>query len=253
GKARSAAFRALQINPQLAEAEASLGLIRSLHDWEWMEAEKHFRRSMDLNPGYASAAHWFALDHLALLGRFEEAADIIDGACHLDPLSPILREGRGYVAMLAGHYGKALEHFREVVEMDQYFYKGYTSMGRLYIQKKMYPEAIAKLEKGRSLAGDIPTLLAALGQAHGLAGNEMEARRLLARLAEISEQRYVPSTCFAIVQIGLGENAKALDYLETGCAQHELPMAALKVHPVYDSLRSERRFTGLITRIGLDR
>ena len=94
--ARSAARRALEIDPGLAEAHASLGLIRSIYDWDWVEAERHYQRAFDLNPGYATAHHWYSVDYLTLLGRFEEAFEEIDLAERLDPLSPIIREGKRF-------------------------------------------------------------------------------------------------------------------------------------------------------------
>src|SRR5262249_53011778 len=107
--ARSAADKALEIDPTLAEAQASLCLIRSSYCWEWSEAEEHYQRAIDLNPGYATAHHWFAVDFLAMLGRIEEAFIEIDIAQQLDPLSPMIREGKGFLLMLSRRYDEALE------------------------------------------------------------------------------------------------------------------------------------------------
>jgi hypothetical protein len=108
------------------------------------------------------------------------------------------------------------------------------------------------LQKGRSLVGDIPTILGALGQAQGLSGNVSEARRLLLRLQEIAAVRPVPSTCFALVHLGLGEKDTALTWLELGVARRQSTVVALKVHPAYDDLRKEPRFLTLLRRMGLD-
>jgi serine/threonine-protein kinase len=85
-----------------------------------------------------------------------------------------------------------------------------------------------------------------------MAGDEEEARRLLSRLSEISAGRYVPSTCFALVHAGLGENDRALSWLERGADEHELPMIVLGVHPIYDTLRGEPRFAAVLQRLRLD-
>ena len=92
--AKSAARKALEIDPTLAEAHTSLGLIRSIYDWEWADAETHYRRAMELNPGYATTHHWFAVDYLGTLGRADEAMVEIELAQQLDPLPPIIQQGR---------------------------------------------------------------------------------------------------------------------------------------------------------------
>ena len=112
--------------------------------------------------------------------------------------------------------------------------------------------AIRMLEKGRALASDIPTVLGALGQAYALKGDHEQAREMLERLAELAQTRYVPATCFALIHAGLGEVSLALDYLETACDRHDLPITAIKVHPGYDALRAEPRFAALLKRVGLE-
>jgi TolB-like protein len=250
-KAEAAARKALELDPTLAEAHASLGLIRCSYFWEWAEAEVHYRRAIELNPGYATTHHWFAVDHLAMLGRMEEAMVEIGIAQQLDPLSPIIYEGKGFLHLLSRRYDEALEQYRQMLELDCFFYKAFTAMGRAYTQKGMYEEAITMLQKGRSLSGDIPNILGALGQTYALASRPAEARRLLDELTELSKRRHVPSSCFALIHCGLGEKERALDWLENGCRKRELPMVALKVHPAYDSLRGEPRFQALLRTVGL--
>jgi hypothetical protein len=115
----------------------------------------------------------------------------------------------------------------------------------------MYEKAIEMLQKGRALVGDIPNILGALGQAQGLSGNVSEARGLLLRLQEIAAVRPVPSTCFALVHLGLGEKDAALTWLERGVTRHQSTVVALKVHPAYDDLRKEPRFLALLRQMGL--
>ena len=248
-KAEAAARRALELDPLLAEAHASLALIRSIHDWEWTEAENHYRRSIELNPGYATAHHWFALDFLAVLGRWAEARVEIDLAHQLDPLSAIILECKGYLSLFERQYERALEAYREVQELDPTFFKAYSSMGRAYAQLGRYEEAVGMLQKARLLAGDLPSILGALGQTYAMAGQHDRAREVLGELRALGERRYVSASCFALVHAGLGENAAALDWLERGCAGRELPMISLKMHPAYDSLRHEPRFQKLVERV----
>lgn len=249
---KRAATRALEIDPSLGEAHCSLAFLSAMYEWKWAEAEEHFRHALALNPGYATAHHWLGTDLLANLGRFEEALDEIDIARQLDPLSPVIGESRGYTLMLARRWEEAAAHFREMAVSEPSFFKVHTTLGRTLMHMGRYDEAIASLNQGRQVVGwDVPTILGAMGQAYALKGERDEAVRLLNQLSGISRTAYVPSTSFALVHIGLGEKAKALEWLERGLENRELPMTALAVHPGYDPLRSEPAFQALLRRMGL--
>ena len=248
-KAKAAAVRSIEFDPALAESYASLALIRSLYDWEWQEARALYQRAIELNPGYATAHHWLGVDWLGLIGRFAEAGAEIDLALQLDPLSSIIREGRMFVKFLEGRYEEAAQGYRALIADDPAFYKGYTSLGRVYAQQGKFLDAIRMLEKGRSLAGDIPSILGAMGQVYALGGEPERAREILSQLERKRPNSWVPSTVFAIVHIGLGEHERALDWLERGCRHHELPITALKVHPVYDPLRAAPRFQAVLREL----
>jgi serine/threonine-protein kinase len=250
-QAKSAATRALALSPDLAEAHVSLAFIRGLYDWEWEDAERLYLRALALNPGYASAYHWLGVDLYAVEGRFEEALETIETAIALDPLSSIIREGRAYLLMLMRRFDESLDSYRRILETDPEFYKAYTSMGRTYAQQGRYSQALEMLEKGHSMAGDMPSILGAMGQVCGLAGDRERARGLLAQLHEQSRHAYVPGTCFALIHLGLGERERALDWLERTCARRELPIASCKVHPAYDALRDEPRFHALLRTLRL--
>jgi serine/threonine-protein kinase len=252
-KAKAAAQRAIDLDPELGEAYTSLALIRAIYDWQWKDAESLYRRAIALNPGYATVHHWYALDFLAMVGRLEEATREIEIAHQLDPLSSIILEGRGSLRLLAREYDEAIEAYAKVLQNDPSFYKGYTSMGRVYTQKGSYEKAIQLLDKGRSLAPDVPNILGALGQTYALAGERNEARRLLSELEALAKRRYVPSTCFALVYAGLGEKSTALGWLETAAKYRELPLVSMYMHPAYDSLRNEPRFAALVKKIGFER
>jgi TolB-like protein/Tfp pilus assembly protein PilF len=252
-RSKAAAQRALEIDSSLGEAHASLALLTGLGEWKWEEAEAHYRQALDLNPGYATAHHWLSTDHLALLGRTEEALEEIEIARQLDPLPSVISEGYGYILMLARRYEESAQHLRQLAVEDPAFYKAHTALGRVLLQMRRYDEAHESLQKGWRLSGNVPTVLGAMGQAYALQGRTGEARKLLADLETMARGRFVPSTCFALIHLGLGDKARALDWLEKGAAQQELPLAALGAHPAYDDLRQERRFAALLARIGLAR
>jgi TolB-like protein/cytochrome c-type biogenesis protein CcmH/NrfG len=250
--AKAAAEKAIKFDPNSAEAHTSLAWIRSHYEWRWPDAGRLYRRAMELNPGYATAHHWYATDYLAMLGRFEEAMPEVEIALALDPLSVIIQECKAYLMLLARKYDDALAEYSVYVESDPSFYRGYTALGRTYIQMERYNEAVAMLEKGRRLAGNHPSILGALGQAYGFAGRSQEALGVLADLAHLAETSYAPCTALALVHIGLGNRAEALDYLEKGAELRDLRLSAIKIHPAYDRLRGEPRFQRLIDRIGFD-
>jgi TolB-like protein/Flp pilus assembly protein TadD len=250
-KAKAAAARAIALDPLLAEAHVSLAFIRGLYDWEWADAERLYKRAIALNPGYATAHYWLGADYYANLGRLEEAQQEVETAERLDPLSGIVRETCGYLLLLNRKYEEALEVYQGLLAFDPDYNKAYGAMGRAYAQMGRYAEALSMFYKRRTLAGDVPNILAAMGQVYALAGDESRARAILAELEAMAERMYVPFTSFAIVNIGLGEKERALDCLESACEQRDLPLTAIKVHPVYDSLRNESRFHSLLRRMRL--
>jgi serine/threonine-protein kinase len=250
-QAKAAAQRAIALDPDLAEPHASLAFIRGIYDWQWDDAEVLYHHAIALNPGYATAHHWLGADHYAVLGRMEEAMAEMSIARQLDPLSSIIQESSAYTLMLAGEYDAALAGYREILTFDPSFYKAYTSMGRAYIQMADYPEALAMLRKGRSLGGDLPNILAALGQTYALLGDLERARESLLELERLAQVKYVPAACFAVIHLGLGETERALDRLEEGCERRESQVAKIRVHPLYDPLRGEPRFQALLKRVRL--
>jgi TolB-like protein/Flp pilus assembly protein TadD len=242
--------KALALDPQSSQAHVSLAFILSTFEWKWSAAEAFYRRSIALNPGFSRARLWYATDYLALLGRFDEAIKEAKTALHMDPLSPLMLEGCAFVHILSRDYKTALQLCRQLAELDPVFWKAYSSLGRVFGLLGRYDEALACLERARALAGDVPSILAATAQTLGLAGFQWEAGALLDQLHEIHKSRWVPSSCFAIASIGLGDYQMALTHLETACEKREQAVSCIKVHPLYDPLRSEPRFHRMLERIG---
>ncbi len=250
--AKAAAEKAIRFDANSAEAHTSLAWIRSHYEWNWVEAERLYRRAIELNPGYATARHWYAVDHLALLGHLEEAIREIEVARDLDPLSMIIHEGKAYLMMLSRRYDDAVAECSEFLELDPSLYKGYAALGRAYIQSERYSDAIRMLQKARLLAGDIPSILGALGQAYGRAGEREDALKTLTELEQLAKTRYVPCVSMALVHLGLGNLDRALDNLEASADRRDLAVCTINVHPAYDPLRGHARFQDLVARIGLN-
>jgi tetratricopeptide (TPR) repeat protein len=222
-----------------------------MHDWNWELGEEHYRRAIRLHPGYATAHHWYGCDHLALLGRHEEAWREVELALELSPLEPSIAETAAYVHMLARRYEESVRAFDRLIKDCPAYYKCHTGLGRVLGAQGRYEEAVAHLERGRAIAGDLPSILGALCQIRGMKGDKAEAERLLRQLTALSQHRHVSSVVFGLANAGLGRREEALEWLERACEQRETPITHIGVHPAYDSLRGEPRFQALLDRVGL--
>jgi serine/threonine-protein kinase len=249
-RAEAEAQRALELNPESAEANTALAFIRSIFDWKWEEGEALYRRAIALNTSYSQARYWFGVDFLAVLGRFDEAAPQLQLARDLDPLSLVTHEGSAYLRLLRRDYEGCLRELEQITALDADFYKIYSGIGRVFSLMGRFDEAVAMLKKAHDSAAGVPNVIGALGQTLALAGRIGEARGCLDQLHELARSRYVPSTCFAVLHLGLGEPERSLEWLENGCEHRELPLALIHVHPVYDPLRADPRFQALLRRMG---
>lgn len=241
--------QALQIDDMLAEAHASLGHVKMMHDWDWPGAEREFRRAIKLNPNYATAHHWYAL-YLRAKCQFDESLEQIRQAQRLDPLSLIINTVVGTHFYYSRQFDKAIEQCRETLELDPDFHIAYAVIGEAYTQKGMYEEAIAELQRAISLSPG-PEGLALLGYTHAVAGHRSEARKVINRLKNLSNRRYIEPASMAIIYIGLMKREQAFEWLEKAYEHRNELLVMLKVDPRLDALRSDARFTELLRRVGL--
>lgn len=250
-KARAAAAKALEIDEGLAEAHASLGLVRFQYDWEWSAAEAEFRRAIELNPNYPQA-HQFYADYLKAMGRFDEAIAEMHRAMELDPLSLSISTGLGHVLYLSRQYDRAIEQYRKALELDPTFVQAHLWFGRPYLQKGMFQAAIDELTQAVTLSGASTVSLATLGQAYAAAGRTEEARETLTKLIDRTKAQYVPSYWISLVYTALGERDEAFTWLDKALQERSSWLAWIKVEPRFDGLRPDRRFAALLGRMRLD-
>lgn len=248
-KAKAAASRALEIDEEFAEAHASLGHAM-LHNWEWGEGEKELKKAIHLNPGYASAHHWYS-EHLTAVGRCDESIAELKLAAGLDPLSLVISADLGRAFYYAREYDQVMKQEASTLEMDPNFWLSHINLGRAYIQTGNHAEAISELKEAGELSVGNSEALSFLGFAYAAAGKEDDARRILHQLAEQSKRSYVPPYHVAIVHAGLRENDRAFERLEQAFEKHAVDLFTLKVEPMFDGLRSDRRFGELVRRVGL--
>ena len=249
-KAKAAALTALQFDPDLGEAHTPLAAVLWLHDWQWPEAQKEFKRSLELNPNYPTANHWYA-EYVMTMGRHAEAIAKIKNSQTLDPLSLIINVAIGRDYYLARRYDEALEHLLQTVELDPNYPVTYWVLGLLYMTTGRSDLAIAAGEKAVTLSGGSPLMRAALAHSYGKAGRTKEARQILDDLTSVAKCKYVAPHFFAGIHIGLGENDLALDCLEQSYEEHSHWLIYLHIDPTMDDLRSEPRFQDLLKRVGL--
>jgi TolB-like protein/DNA-binding winged helix-turn-helix (wHTH) protein/Flp pilus assembly protein TadD len=248
-RAKTAALKAIEIDPTSGEAHASLALVLS-HQRDWAAAENEFKRALQLSPGYANAHHWYG-DYLSVVGRHEEALVEAKRAFELDPLSPMINTWLGLRYYHARRYDEAIEQGRKILEFDPNFAAAHLLLGQAYVQKGLHAQAISDLQSATSLSGNSPLYLAQVGVAYAAAGNNAEALRVIDHLQKLATQRYVSSYGLAQIYAALGDEQHAMKWLQSAYDERAVWMQYIKVDPVLDSLRSQPRFQDLVRQMGL--
>jgi TolB-like protein/DNA-binding winged helix-turn-helix (wHTH) protein/Tfp pilus assembly protein PilF len=250
-KAKAAATRALELDETLAEAHAALGRVLAIYDWDWPDAEKEYKRAIELNPRYATAHQWYG-GYLGVMGRRNEAIAERKLALELEPLSLVINFELGLTFYYDRDYDQAIEQLQKTLELDPNFPAVHHFLPAAYEQKGMYVEAIAGFKKAIPLtAGSESTLSkAGLGYVYAVTGKKSEARTLLDELKQHSAQEYVSATSVALIYAGLGEKDQAFAWLEKAYEQRAFQLQWINLEPRWDSLRSDPRFQNLMRRIG---
>jgi serine/threonine protein kinase/tetratricopeptide (TPR) repeat protein len=248
-KGEEAALKALEIDDTLAEAHTSLAAIKR-NLWDWDGSEEEFKRAIDLNPGYATAHHWYAYN-LMLVGRHDESIAEIKIAQELDPHSLIINANVGFILYYDRRYNQAIEHYKNRLEMDPSFEVLHYYLGMAYIQMGKYEEAIAEFQEAMTLSKEFLVARAWLGHAYAASGEIEKAMKVINELKELSKNEYVSPYYIASIYAGLDQKDKAFQCLEEAYEKSDTYMIYLKVDPSVDSLRSDPRFTELLKRIGL--
>lgn len=248
-RARVLASKALEIDPALAEAHVSLAEILEVYDWNWVEAEKEYRRALELNPNYVPAHQFFAL-YLVGMGRFEEATEEAHRAQELDPVSPFAYSTGGLVSALARQYDRAIEQCHKALEIDPNFTTAHGNLYFLYIRTGMYDQALDEFEKWAPLRGIPPETSVALRWAY----RKSSIMGFYRKAIELDNRRIYPqldSVDRAAIYAKLGEKNSALDDLEKAWKERSPWMENLNVDPEWDNMRSEPRFQELVRKVGL--
>ena len=247
-RAKAAALKALEMDETLAEAHVSLGAVRSDHDWDWVGADKEYKRGIELNPGYATGHQWYA-EYLSAMGRHNEAIAEIKRAQELDPLSLMINAVGGYVFIYARRYDEAIAQCRRTLELNAGFYPAHLYLGWAYQGQKLYGQAISEYQKAIALEEDNPTLAEGLAWCYAASGKRTEALKIISTLNALSRRKYVSPYGMAEIYVALGDFDQGLAWLERAYEEHSWELAFLKVSPVFDPLRSDARFKDLVRRM----
>lgn len=249
-RARDAATKAIELDPGLAEAHASLAYYNLYHAWNWAAAESEFRKAIELNPNYATAHEWYSY-YLSAMGRFDEAWKEINRAHELDPLSVVISTDIGFNYFYKRDYDGAITQLRGTLAVSPKFPLAHLWLGRAYQQKKMYGEAIDEFNKtDEALPGWVVTL-AGTGNAYGEWGHPAEAKQVLVRLDQMSRTKYVTPYGVALVYAGLGDKDQAFVWLNRAYQGRNHWLVWLNRDPRWDRIRSDPRFADLKRRVGL--
>jgi serine/threonine-protein kinase len=245
-KEKEVAQKALEIDPDLAEAHLSLACALA-GAFDWRSAEIEFDRAIELNPNLAWAYEIYAW-FLGGLGRLDEAIAKDTKAIERDPLNSFFQAALAYFLYHARRYDEAIVQVRKTLELDPTSTLARHLLGCCLLWKGDTAAAIAEFQHSKIVVTGA-WYQGLLGYAYAISGDRPKAEQVLRDLEELSKRRYVSTTAFATIHLGLGEKQEALDWLDKSYQDQESACWYLKVDPVYDSVRNEPRFQALLTKI----
>jgi tetratricopeptide (TPR) repeat protein len=249
-RARAAALNAVQLDERLAEAWTSLGLV-SLYSCRWPEAEQQFAKAIDLSPHYPTVHNWRAC-YLAGVGRPDEALAAGERALAADPLNLTWNMGVGHFCYLTRRYDQAIAQEVRTLELEPTFFLAHWILALSYEQQGHAEQALAAAEQAVMFSGRSAFMLGILGCLYGRSGRAREAKAVLAELERLKKRRHVSPQHLAFVHAGRGDRTEAFNQLEEACEQQELPLVYyLKSAPLYDDLRTDPRFAGVLRCVGV--
>ena len=249
-KARTAAEKALELDPMAAEPHASLGYVKLYYDWDFAGAERELRRAIEFNDNYATAHDW--LGYVLTARRdFSRANAEFRKALDLDPLSIPVRTDAGFELHYAGDQAGASRELHSALEMNPRFPLAHFWLGRVYGAMGQCETALKELDASEPALRDWQPLLAAKGHFLGKCGQSEPAQAILARFADLAQTRYVTSYGVALVHAGLNHPEEALNALERAFDERSHWLVWLSLDPRFSTLHQEGRFQGLLGRVGV--
>ena len=241
GKARIAALKALELDPTLADAHCSLAYEKYVNEWDWQGAEDDFQRALSLDPGYATAHHWYAL-YLAAMLRPEEAVREIKRALELDPLSVAINYGAGTVFTQAGRHDEAIGQLKKALEIDPGNAVTHGALAVAYERKKLYEKAAVEFETAQRLQGGYSPYAIEVAHVYVTDGRTAKAQAILRDLLADGKWAKASPMSFARVYASLGEKEAAFRWLQKSIDDRSCTVAEVNTDRDLDPLRSDPRF-----------
>jgi TolB-like protein/Tfp pilus assembly protein PilF len=248
-KVMKAAEKALELDPNLAEAHVLLANVKQ-EQWHWADAEAEYRRALALNPNSAPAHEGLGL-WLVCQGRADEAVAWAERGRELDPIA-VSFEDFGWTLFQTRHYDQAIHELRGALALRPDDLGTLTDLGFALIANNQAADAIPVLEKAVSVSKRSAGPLGVLTRAYAHSGRRGDALRVLAELKNRKKAGYVPAGAFVNAYLGLGENDEAFVWLEQAYKEQSNMLQFVKVHPFFDPIRSDPRFADLVRRVGLE-
>lgn len=242
--ARAAAGRALEIEDTIAEAHATLAIIRLSSEWDWLGADQSFCRAIELAPDYPTTRNWYA-NYLAAAGRFDEAIREARQAAALDPLNVTWRMGVGHMMFLARRYHEAAAAEQSALEIEPRFALAHWVLGMTYEQTGDLSRALDAWRTADELSGGNLLLRGFLGRMLAVCGQTAAARAVLSEMKDRDARSAAPPEALALIHAGLGDTGAAFDCFERAAREGSFLLSFLNVSPVFDSLRAHPRFGSL--------
>jgi TolB-like protein/DNA-binding winged helix-turn-helix (wHTH) protein/Tfp pilus assembly protein PilF len=246
--AKEAATKALELDDTLGEAHTSLAFALDLYGWDWNAAEEEYKLALKLNPGYATAHHWYAW-HLMVTGRTSEGILELRKAENLDPLSLIISADIADALCIAHRYDESVQQSNKTLELDPSFAVAHYELGQALEQKHMHDEAIAEFQRAIELSGHGGAFDSNLAYAYAASGRKKEAIQIVKSLEARQDQNPSADANVALIYVGLGDPDQAMIWLNKAYEARFNPSILLR--PAFDPLRSDARFQDLLRRIGI--
>ena len=248
--AKRAALKALELDDKLAEAQASYGQIAVYYDYELANAEKQYRRALELNPNYATAHQWLA-EHLSALKRFDEALAEIERALELDPMSPIMNRIYGDILVDSRRFDEGIAQYKKTLVVDPNFPSTHYFLGRAFEAQGKYDQAVAEYVIAARSAGMPEAAIAQAKEVYAKSGWQAYLQESLNQILKQSAGRKIPPFVVAECYARIGQKEEALLWLERAYEERDFRMTLLSVSYEFDGIRSDPRFVMLVQKIGL--
>jgi serine/threonine protein kinase/tetratricopeptide (TPR) repeat protein len=251
-QARSAAEKALELDPALADAHKVRGLIAMNHDWDRRVAEEALTRAGQLAPGSAAVHLWNAWRLALLERRHDQALLELEEAERLNPLDLQVKTQIGYVHHFHHDIDRAMRQFEKVVALEPSFAFAHYALGDACTQKGQYDRAFAEFNRSIELGGRSANHIGALGYAYGRSGNIHRAKEHLEELTARASHGHVSAMWMALVHLGLGDLEHLFLCLNRAFEERDGSLVLITAAVEFDPVREDPRFTSLLERMGLE-